>query len=147
VNEAVAKPGKRPWQLWVVGALATLWNAGGVFSWFTIVSGNYEGMGFTPEMVAYLEAYPVWAMVAYTMGTWGAFLGSLALLLRSRWATLLFGVAIIGLAGTTIHERVLSDLPQSFRSGGQMVFTIVIWATTIALLLYSRFLASRGILR
>lgn len=145
--DAVGARAKSPWQLWVVGVLATLWNAGGVFSWFTIMSGNYEGMGFDPETVAYLEAYPAWALVTYTMGTWGALLGSLALLLRSKWAVLLFAMSIVGLAGTTIHEQVAPDLPQAFQSSGQMIFAITIWATTIGLLAYSSFLTSKGILR
>ncbi|MEM6857236.1 MAG: hypothetical protein AAF559_05135 [Pseudomonadota bacterium] len=138
---------KTPWHLWAVGVLATLWNAGGIFSWYTIMLGDPAAMGFTPEQFAYLTGYPIWALVTYTMGTWGAFLGSLALLLRRKLAVILFAIAVLGLAGTTIYERVVSTLPASLQGAGQIIFTIIIWATTLGLFLYSRALAGKGVLR
>ncbi|MEO0642476.1 MAG: hypothetical protein AAFY47_03540 [Pseudomonadota bacterium] len=138
---------KTPWHLWALGALATLWNAGGMFSWYTIMLGDPAAMGFTAKQVEYLTGYPVWALIAYTMGTWGAFFGSVALLLRRKLAVILFAIAVLGLAGTTIYERVISTLPASMQGTGQMIFTIVIWATTLGLFLYSRTLADKRVLR
>lgn len=136
-----------PWHFWLVGALGVLWNAGGMFAWYSLMFGDPADMAMTPDMVAYFDAYPLWALAAYTMGTWGAFLGSLAVLARTRLAVWLFGIALIGLAGTTLHELVLSPPPEELRSTGQLIFTLVIWATTIGLLLYSRAMARRGVLR
>lgn len=136
-----------PWHLWLVGVLALVWNAGGMFSWYTIMLGDPAQMGFTQAMRDYLEAYPVWALVAYTLGTWGAFFGSVLLLARRKLAVAAFVIALIGLAGTTVYERAVASLPQEFQTPGQLVFTLVIWATTIALLLYARWLAGRGVLR
>ena len=75
-----------PWHLWVVGVVTSLWNAIGaadfVFSnlrspfWF-------EAMQYPPAGIAYLDAFPFWARMAWGMGTIGAFLGSLLLLFRS----------------------------------------------------------------
>lgn len=136
-----------PWHLWVVGALSLLWNAGGMFSWYTIMLGDPDAMGFSPALREYLDAYPAWALGAYTMGTWGAFLGSLLLLARRKLASIAFAVALIGLAGTTLYERAVASLPPEFQTPGQTVFTLVIWATTIALFFYARWLAGRGVLR
>lgn len=136
-----------PWHLWPVGVLALLWNAGGMFSWFTIMLGDPAQIGFTQAMRDYLEAYPAWALVAYTLGTWGAFFGSALLLARRKLAVAAFVIALIGLAGTTVYEGAVATVPQEFQTPGQMIFTLVIWATTIALLLYARWLAGRGVLR
>jgi len=136
-----------PWHLWVVGLLALLWNAGGVYSWYSVMLGDPEAMGFPADAIAYLQNYPAWALVAYTMGTWGAFLGSLALLARKALARWLFVIAIIGLGGTTLYERVFSTLPQSLQGTGQIIFTVIIWATTLALLLYARAMSNKGVLR
>lgn len=138
---------RTPWHLWAVGVLATLWNAGGMFAWYSIMFGDPEAMEFTPDMVEYFNAYPVWALITYTMGTWGAFFGSLLLLLRRKLAIILFVIAIIGLAGTTLYERAIATMPEAFQGTGQLIFAIVIWSTTIGLLLYARAMASKGVLR
>lgn len=136
-----------PWHLWMISGLGVLWNFGGMFSWYSVILGDPASMGFTAEMVAYFDAYPVWVLVTYTMGTWGAFFGSVALLARRAIAPVLFVIAILGLFGTTAYERAFSALPEAFQGTGQLIFTIVIWSTTVGLFLYARWMASRGILR
>ena len=147
MNGRIVGAVKTPWHLWLVGAVGLLWNAGGMFSWYSIMFGDPEAMQFTPEMMDFFNPYPWWALVTFTVGTWGAFFGCVALLFRSKLSTALFIIALLGLAGTTIYERVIATLPEAFQGAGQWIFAIVIWSTTIGLFLYARAMVSKGVLR
>lgn len=138
---------KAPWHLWVVGVVSLLWNAGGIFSYLATAFGKLEGMAFDAEQVAYFYSFPAWAVTFWALGVWGSFLGSVALLLRKSWATLLFGVSIIGLAGTTYFERVVAEVPESMQTTGQNLFAVAIWVITLSLFYYSRRMKQNGVLR
>jgi hypothetical protein len=58
----------------------------------------------------------------------------------------LFGIAILGLAVTTLYNAVLSN-GFEIMGDGAAVFTAVIWLIAVLLLLYSLKMAGRGVLR
>lgn len=83
-------------------------------------------------------------------GRWAsgdAFFGSLALLLRSKWAVTLFGISIVGLLGTTFYERVVAVVPAELQTTGQTLFAVAIWVITIGLFFYARRMRAAGVLR
>lgn len=98
-------PGRRPAHLWIVGIASLLWNTMGIFD-FTAT--NLKVAGYlaqcTPEMLAYVAAIPVWAVVAWGLGTWGAFAGSVGLLLRKAWSVWAFTISLAGLAGSSLSS-------------------------------------------
>jgi hypothetical protein len=136
---------KAPRHLWVVGVLAVLWNAIGAFD-YTATQLRLESYmsAFTPEL-EYFYGFPAWAVAAWAFGVWGAFLGSIALLLRKSWAVALFGASIAGLVFTTLHNFVLTD-GAALMGQDAMAFTAVIWAIALALFFYARAMAKRGVL-
>ena len=100
MTDAPATRTSPPWHLWVVGVLSLLWNAFGATDFvMTMLNRDawFDMMGVTADQAAMMEAMPAWTYAAWFAGTWGAFLGSLALLLRStatpcptqapRWAS------------------------------------------------------------
>lgn len=138
---------KTPWHLWVVGIVSLLWNSGGVASYTMTELGMLEGMEFSQEQLDYFYGFPAWAVAFWALGVWGCFFGSIALLLRSRFAVWLFGVSIVGLIGTTYYERMVGDLPASFETTGQYAFAVAIWVITIGLFIYSSRMARAGVLK
>ena len=138
---------KTPVHLWIVGILALLWNAVGAFD-YTATQYRIESYmaNFTPEQLEYFYGFPAWADAAWALGVWGSLLGSLALLLRKSWAVWLFGISILGLAGTTVYNFVLSNGAEMMGEGGAM-FTGIIWLIVLLLFFYSMALAKRGVLR
>ncbi len=138
---------KAPWHLWVVGVVSLLWNAGGIFSYLATAFGKLEGMAFDAEQVAYFYSFPAWAVTFWALGVWGSFLGSVALLLRKSWATLLFGISLVGLAGTTYFERVVAEVPERFDTPFFWAFSVAIWVVTLLLMYYSRRMTASGVLR
>lgn len=135
---------KTPWHLWVVGVLTLLWNGVGIWSYLSTQMGNLEGLGMSPEAIEYVTSFPAWADSLWALGVWGAFVGSILLLLRSRWAVTSFIVAIVGLVGTTVYQRVLTELPADMQGWG---IPIAIWVTTLFLLWYSLRMRAAGVLK
>ena len=143
-----ALPAKTPVHLWIVGILSTLWNAFGAFDYVMTQSDNEAYMSqFPAEQRAYYETFPVWLDAAWALGVWGALAGSLLLLARSRHAVTAFAISLLGLAVSTIYTFGFSQPPEGLMSGIVIIMNIVIWAACIALLLYARRQAARGVLR
>src|SRR5512134_2876734 len=99
-----------PVHLWIVGILALLWNAIGCFDYFaTQTKAEWYMSHFTPQQLEYFYAFPAWVDAAWAVGVWGSLLGAIGLLLRKAWSVWLFGLSILGLAGTAVYNFVLTD--------------------------------------
>lgn len=143
MNEAV----KTPWHYWVVAVVSLLWNCVGAFDYTMTETRNAWYLSMVPpDVMAYVESFPAWAVGFWALGVWGAFAGSILLLMRSRWAVPIFAFSLVGLAGTTYFQYT-SDMPASMKTSGVNVFNLVIWVIAIALFLYARHARSRVILR
>ncbi len=144
MNETNART---PRHLWIVGILSTLWNAMGAFDYSAtqLRIASYMSQ-FTPEQLEYFYGFPAWVVAAWAIAVWSALLGSLSLLLRKTWAVWLFGVSIVGMVITTLHNFVLTD-GLSLMGPGAVAFTAVIWVIALALFVYARAMARRGVLR
>jgi hypothetical protein len=139
---------KTPWHIWVVGIIALLWNSGGVIDYsMTHFRVDSYMAQFTPEQLDYFYSFPAWSVAFWALGVWGAFVGALLILLRSRFATLSFGISIIGLLGSTIYQFGVADMPESIATGGAKAFTAVIWLSVILLYIYCSRMQRAGILR
>lgn len=137
---------RAPAHLWVVGIVSALWNAYGCFNYLIAQTGNLPA-DFSEAQRAYFESFPTWSHGAWALGVWGALAGSLLLLARSRFAVAAFVVSIIGLAGTTVYQFAIADMPAEFRTPAMLAIHLLIWAVAIALLLYAIRMRGRGVLR
>ena len=103
-------------------------------------------MGVTvDQMIAYIDSFPAWANVCWGMGTIGAVIGSLLLLLRTRYAVWAFGVSLLGLAGTALYQFTTPQ-PEWTSGGMNTVMTVVIWLIALALFFYAYRMRNRGVL-
>lgn len=144
MTDLTANRAATPWHLWVVGVLTLLFNAMGIVSYLTTKLGMLEQMGLSPEQIAFMNAYPAWISAFWALGVWGAFAGSVLLLLRSRWAVTAMVVALVGLIGTTLGNYVILDVPAAMQAPA---LDVAIWAVTLFLLVYCRRMAKAGVLR
>lgn len=145
---AASQPGRRtPVHLWIVGILSLLWNAMGAFDYLaTQLQLEFYMSQFTEAQLEYFYGFPAWAVAFWALGVWGAFAGSILLLLRRRWALWSFAVSFVGMIGSSTYTLVLTDGIEIMGSGG-LVFSVVIWVIAIALLVYSWFQSRSGVLR
>jgi len=140
-------PVKIPMHLWIVGLISLLWNAIGAFDYSaTELRLEFYMSQFTQQQLDYFYGFPAWAVAAWAIAVWTSLLGSVGLLLRKRWAVWMFGVAIVGLAVTTLYNAVLTN-GFEMMGEGSAVFSAVIWVIAVLLLLYSAKMAGRGVLR
>lgn len=134
---------------WVVAVLSLLWNLIGAYDYLMTRTHNMEylqGAGMGPEELAYMDSFPLWANIGWGLGVWGAVAGSVLLLVRNRWAYHAFAVSLLGLVMTTVHTYAFPH-PAIFDGAMAMMFSAVLAAVAIALLLFARRSAADGVLR
>ncbi len=103
---------RAPWHLWVVGAIAVLFNSIGVFDFVMsrVQGADYmASAGMTAAQIAHYLAMPAWMIVVWAVGVFGAFLASLMLLLRSARAFLVFVLSLVAFFVSLVYTYVLTD--------------------------------------
>lgn len=145
-HDVAARRGS-PVHLWIVGILALLWNGFAAFDYLATQLRIEAYLGqLDPAMLAYMDSFPAWSVSAWALGVWGAFVGSILLLMRRRWAIHAFVISLVGLAGTTLYQFALSN-GLEVMGPGVIPLNVTIWVIAIALLWYAVRLRSRGVLR
>ena len=144
---------RTPAHLWVVGILATLWNAFGCFDYLMTRMRNTDYLaeampGVDPDaMLAWVDAFPLYAQIGWGLGVWGGLLGGVLLLMRSRWAMWALGVSMLGaIVGLGYQIALAPPLPgaEGFMVTG-MPYVII--AVAAAFFVYARAMVAKGVLR
>jgi hypothetical protein len=139
---------RTPWWFWAVAVVSLIWNSGGPIDWVMTKTHNAAYLAaVTPEQRAWIAAYPPWMEVAWAAGVWGAILGSVLLLARTRFAVAVFAVSLAGLVVGTLYQYGISAMPASLKTSGGMVFTAALWVGAILLLWFAVRMRARGVLR
>lgn len=148
-----ATQARPPVHLWIVGALALLWNAFGCYDYLMtrLRDTNYlKSMMPTVDpnaMLAWVDAFPIWAQFGWGLGVWGGLVGAILLLLRSRWAELALGVSLLGaLLGLGYQAIAAPPLP-GMDGPEAAVMPYVIIGTALALFVYARAMVKKRVLR
>lgn len=138
--------GKTPFHLWIIGILAVLWNAMGAFDYTaTQMQLDFYMSQFSEAQLQYFYAFPAWVDASWAIAVWGSLLASFLLLLRKALAAWLFGLAILGMVGTSTYSLVLTD-GAKMMGDGAMYFTVVIWVIALLLYFYATAMAKRRVL-
>src|SRR3990170_8580314 len=94
--------GKTPIHLWIVGVLALVWNGFGCFDYLMTRMRNLDyfrsmAPDSDPEaMLAWVDAFPIYAQFGWGLGVWMGLIGSVLLLMRHRWAVPVLGLSLLG---------------------------------------------------
>jgi hypothetical protein len=96
---------KPPVWFWIVSVLALLWNLMGVIAYLTMVYATDEMITNMPpeQQEAFLIEYPAWVTAAFALAVFCGFLACIALLIRKKWAYLLFIVSAIAAIAQHIY--------------------------------------------
>lgn len=147
-SDTTGSPGT-PGHLWLVGLLATLWNAMGVWDFYATQTKHEAYMeAFTQPQLDFFYGLPTWAVAAWGTAVIGALLGSLLLLLRKRLAAPLFVLSFVGMMVSFVHNFVLSNAMDEEVMGtpGVLGFTAVLIVVGVLLIVYSRAMSRSGVL-
>ncbi len=140
---------KPPVHLWIIGVVTLLWNSGGVFDFVMTNSQNAAYLSnFTPDQLVYFTSFPTWITLVWGIATFGALLGSILLLMRSRHAVIVFTLSFLGMIANMFYGYFLSGTSMTKLMGpGAAIFSAVIVLVGLLLVLYSRTMRQRGVLR
>jgi hypothetical protein len=150
MDNAITRP---PLHLWIVGALAVLWNGFGCFDYLmtrTRGAAYLESMMPTvdgAEMMAYIDAFPIWVSFAWGLGVWAGLAGSILLALRHRLAVPVLVASLVGAVIGTVYQMANPAGIAELSTGANAVVPYVIIVIAIALLLYARAMRAKGVLR
>ncbi|WP_281543207.1 hypothetical protein [Maribacter aestuarii] len=129
---------KPPAWFWVVSVLALLWNLSGVVAYLAQAFMTPEDIGKMPEAERLLiESQPVWVTGAFALAVWGGALGSVALLLRKKWAVPILIISLVGILGQMSYAFFMSNSFEVYGPGA-MVMPIVVIVIGIALVFFAR---------
>ncbi len=141
---------KTPIHLWIVGILSLVWNAGGAIDYVMTRTNVAAYLAEQPpERLAMLQDAPTWFGFTWALGVWFSIIGSLLLVLRSRFAGSAFALSLIGLIGSSIYTYGIADGASMLAVAGTaaIVFTIGIPVILVLLWIYARAMTKRGVLR
>ena len=139
---------RTPAHLWIVGALATLWNGFGATDYtMTQLRAEAWTAHMTPAQAAWIESASPLVHASWAFGVWGGLAGALLLLARSRHAALAFALSLAGLAVNTALQLTSATPSPHLDTTGALILHLAIWAAAIALLLYALRMRRRGVLR
>ena len=109
----------RPKWFLPVSILALVWNLMGCAAYLSdamLTAEDIAAMDATQQ--ALYNSRPAWAVAATAVAVWGGAAGSLALILRKRWAQPLLIASLLGVIVQDIGLFVLSTLQGQFRRRG-----------------------------
>lgn len=150
---ATTARGRAPAHLWIVGALALLWNAFGCYDYLMTRLRDTDYLasmmpGTDPAAVlAYVDSFPIWAQVGWGLGVWGGLIGALLLLIRNRYAVWAFALSLVGAVLGLGYQMMNPGGPASMHEGAAAIMPYVIIAVAAFLLWYAWNAEKKGILR
>jgi hypothetical protein len=135
---------KAPWHLWAVGILSLLWNGAGAYTILMAQAGKLANL--SADDLAYYAAQPAWYVVLVDIAVITPVFAAVALLLRSRFAVLLFAVGLAAVLCADVYE-LATGTSRALLNATTMIVTSLILAIAILQLWYSRAMRTRGVLR
>ena len=143
---------RTPVHLWIVGALALLWNCFGAYDYVMTRTHNLAYLaksmpGVDPgAAIAWIEAMPLYAQIGWGLGVWCGLAGAILLLLRSRYAVWAFAISMLGIV-LGIGYQLVAAPPLAGADNSSKIMPYVIIVVGAALLAYSQMIAKRAVLR
>lgn len=151
MQEAVSA--RTPVHLWIVAILSLLWSCFGAYDYVMTRMHNLDYLkssmpGVDPQVALdWIDGMPLFAQFGWGLGVWSGLLGSLLLLMRSRFAVWAFAASMLGIVLGIGYQLVAAPpLPGASGAMYQMMPYVII-VVGVALLAYSQAMARKGVLR
>ena len=145
--------GTSPKHLWIVGGLATLWNAFGCYEYLMTRTRGAEYIKSMMQDVdadaymAYINGFPLWASFGWGLGVWGGLAGSILLLMRHRLAVLALGLSLVGAVLGMGYQMMSPANVAGMDESMSAIAPILVIGIALGLFLYARAMRAKGVLR
>ena len=121
---------RTPAHLWIVGILSLLWNCFGAYDYTMSHMRNMDYLGSmgmdANRVLAYMDSMPIYAKFGWGLGVWAALLGSILLLMRSRYALYAFAASLVGMALSFGGQFLGPPMPPEMSAGAMKYMPMVI---------------------
>lgn len=129
---------------WIIAIIALIWNAMGVMAYLGQAYMTDEAKALLPENQRELyENVPAWATAAFAIAVFGGLLGSIAMLLKKKWAISLFLLSLLGILVQMTYNFFLSNNMDVYGPGGY-IMPIMVIIIGIFLYMYSKKAKTNG---
>ena len=129
---------------WIIAVIAFIWNSLGVNAY---LQQQYDTeafrMQYTPDQLEMVNATPSWAIAAFAFAVFGGLFGSLALLLRKKFATPLFAISLLGIIAQMIYNFLIINSMEVYGPGAA-IMPIMVIIIAIFLFMYSKKATNKG---
>jgi len=99
-----------PVWFWVISIVALLWYLMDMSAFFMRVFMTGDAINAMPESQQhFFQNIPLWVNIVFACEVFGGTLGCVGLLLRKKWAFLVFVVSILGVLSQTSYIWFLTD--------------------------------------
>lgn len=144
--QGTTTPG-RPWHLWLIGIIGSLWSSMGVLS-FVLTQMNVEAVmsRFPPQQREYFESFPLWADAFWAIGVFGGVIGSLLLLLKNRLAFHALLTSVSGVIVSNLGGLFLLGGMEVMGETGALGFTVFPVIVAAFLAYYAQVMSRKGVL-
>jgi len=135
-TELTTKP---PIWFWIVSAIALLWNAMGVNAYLQqAYNTEAHRAQYNESQLELIANQPSWYTAVFALAVFAGILGCISLLLRKKWARLLFIISLLGVIGQLYYNLVVVKSHEMFTSTFEIVMTIMIPLIAVLLLWFSK---------
>jgi hypothetical protein len=146
MQEAVSA--RTPAHLWIVGILSLLWNGFGCVDYTMTNLKNPAWLAKMPaDQLAYMDSLPAWLTGTWALGVWGGLIGSVLLLMRSRYSVWAYVVSAVGAVVGLGYQMFMVGRPVSMTEGAMAMIPWVIIVIALFLLWYAWSMEKKGVLR
>ncbi|HBU62442.1 MAG: hypothetical protein CMH91_14590 [Oceanicaulis sp.] len=146
--ETGAERPKTPIWFWIVAVLALIWNGFGAMDYTLTQMGNEAYLAaFTEEQLAFYLGFPLWYEAVWAIAVWSAVLGSVALLIRTKYAAPLFLVSIATYIISAAYLYGLTSAYELMNGMGGVIFSVVIFLSLVAFWRVAAWGVKAGLLR
>jgi hypothetical protein len=144
---------RTPVHLWIVGILSLLWNAMGCFDYVMTRMRNTDYLSSAMPnvdpnaMLAWIDGFPIYAQIGWALGVWGGLLGSVLLLVRSRYAVWAYGLSLLGAVVGLGYQIAAAPPLAGADDAMSKAMPYVIILVALGLFLYARAMEKKAVLR
>lgn len=136
---------KVPVWYWIIGVIALLWNFMGINAFYSDMTISQEALAaLTPEHRGLYETMPMWVKAVFGGAVLLGTLGSIGLLLRKRWASILLGLSLVCVLAQMAHSFATDGY--KIAGGAAMTMGMVVLAFAAFIALFARWSNTKGYL-
>jgi hypothetical protein len=135
---------KAPKWFTVIAIVALLWNLLGCVAFFADLQlSPQEVAKLSPAQQALYNARPGWAVAATALAVFGGAIGCVGLLLRKKWAFILFCLSLVGILAQDFGLFILVN-GATLAGSVAVILQLLVLAIAIGLVFLSRLAIARG---